>query len=116
VVVFCESRSFFRLPLKVGERCVSMVFSFLSVFFGQSSMHLPAGSLGLSWWGGGWGAPRRFLCTCVLCILVLNLEGWQILGVLRRSIRSIVHFWRHLGELDSEKSEVDTREKDANHE
>jgi len=80
VVVFCESRSFFRLPLKVGERCVSMVFSFLSVFFGQSSMHLPAGSLGLSWWGGGWGAPRRFLCTCVLCILVLNLEGWQIFG------------------------------------
>jgi hypothetical protein len=55
VVVFCESRSFFRLPLK-------------------------------------------------------------ILGVLRRSIRSIVHFWRHLGELDLEKSEVDTREKDVNHE
>jgi DNA-binding transcriptional MocR family regulator len=42
VVVFCESRNFFRLPLK-------------------------------------------------------------ILGELRRSIRSIVHFWRHLGELDLEK-------------
>lgn len=29
-------------------------------------MHLPAGSLGLSWWGGGWVAPKRFLCTCVV--------------------------------------------------
>jgi hypothetical protein len=38
------------------------------------------------------------------------------LGELRRSIRSIVHFWRHLGELDLENSEVDRREKDVNHE
>jgi hypothetical protein len=38
------------------------------------------------------------------------------LGELRRSIRSIVHFWRHLRELDLEKSEVDKREKDVNHE